>query len=172
MTTRCSEGPAIHSELASGTRPEYSHLEKTDGQQYLAPMTIPHKQSIQRLSYCSRPTGNDIAGEREGILRQSRTNNGLNGVSGLLWSDGTAYFQILEGTPEAVAYIFDIISHDPRHKDIEIIDHATDASRLFGHWAMADFPFEDEGDPLRRRLLRLRNGASARLTELIDRALA
>ena len=116
-------------------------------------MTDPSPDGFRRLIYTSAATASaDRRRDHVDILRQSRANNGLNGVSGLLWTDGTVYLQLLEGAPEAVSDTFDRIAADPRHHDVRIVSDLIEPERAFGDWTMASLPVEREGAVLRERV--------------------
>lgn len=72
------------------------------------------------------------------ILLASRRNNGVEGVSGMLWRDGDRFVQALEGTPEGVAHLIRKIAVDPRHGEVEILIDRMEEERHFGDWTMAD----------------------------------
>lgn len=113
--------------------------------------------ALKRIIYASRATGADVRRDREDILASSRRNNGIDGVSGLLWSQADRYLQLLEGPPESVDVTFDRIRHDPRHADIVVIEEGEQRERLFGDWAMAGMPGEHPRDAAHRLNLLLRD---------------
>lgn len=43
------------------------------------------------------------------LLAQSRHNNAIDGVTGLLWSDGNQFMQVLEGPSRSVIATYDRI---------------------------------------------------------------
>jgi hypothetical protein len=71
------------------------------------------------------------------ILETSRHNNAIAGISGaLMFSEG--YFgQVLEGQQAAVEATFERIQRDNRHANVQLLDFAPTASRLFDNWSMA-----------------------------------
>ena len=93
---------------------------------------------FRRVIYRSRATGGTARADLPAILAQSRLNNGLDGLSGLLWTDGDRYLQLLEGPPESVAATLARILADPRHHDVEFASDTAEAERAFGDWTMAD----------------------------------
>lgn len=111
------------------------------------------------LLYASVARGDDIRSDRIDILRQSRANNGLNGVSGLLWSDNARYLQVLEGSPDAVEAVFERIADDERHDGVRVLMDTLGPQRLFSDWSMASL-LPGETDPeLQTRLGRLLRSA-------------
>lgn len=115
-------------------------------------MTDDTQDGFRRLIYASVAAGDDHRRDHLEILRQSRANNGLNGISGFLWTDGARYLQVLEGTPEAVAATIGRIAADPRHRDMRIVGDRIEPERAFGDWAMASMAAERDGAALRDRV--------------------
>lgn len=123
-------------------------------------MTEDASPGFRRLIYTSSAASDDQWQDHLQILRQSRANNGLDGVSGLLWTDGARYLQVLEGAPDAVANTFRRISVDPRHRDMRVVSDGLEPERAFGDWTMASLPAERDGFMLRERVNRFLRTAS------------
>lgn len=88
---------------------------------------------FRQLFYTSRSaTGVDV----DRILQQSRHNNAVDGITGLLWHDGTHFLQVIEGPESSVAATYARIAGDPRHSDLSILSDRTIATREFGYWSM------------------------------------
>lgn len=105
----------------------------------------------------SRPRGETADVGR--ILEQSRHNNALDGVTGLLWTDGIRFLQVLEGPEDSVEATFARISRDPRHQAIVTLFDKRVESRQFGDWAMA-YRRDAEGD----------DGFNERVRRMLDTA--
>lgn len=103
-------------------------------------------EPVRRLVYTSRALGDDLRHDRHDILAVSRRNNGMDGISGILWIDGDTYLQILEGPAESVELTFDRIRHDPRHVDVVVLEDRDGVDRQFGDWSMAGFPGDAPAD--------------------------
>ena len=102
---------------------------------------------FRRVIYSSDARGKGTAFDNlTAILIQSRFNNGLDGISGLLWTDGARYIQLLEGPPESVALTLERILRDQRHANVAIISDRMAEERAFGDWAMANLPGDRTGD--------------------------
>ncbi len=70
------------------------------------------------------------------LLARSKVRNRDLGVTGmLLFADGQ-FLQCLEGPGESVARLWEAIRNDPRHREVELVDHNPAAVRLFGDWDM------------------------------------
>lgn len=88
---------------------------------------------FRQLFYTSRSApGVDV----DHILQQSRHNNAVDGVTGLLWHDGSHFLQVIEGPESSVAATYARIAGDPRHSDLSILSDRTIAVREFGYWSM------------------------------------
>ena len=70
------------------------------------------------------------------ILRVSRNNNGTAGVTGMLLHTEGSFFQVLEGSREAVEDVFARIATDARHRDVVTIIRERIAKRAFAEWSM------------------------------------
>lgn len=113
------------------------------------------ERAFRRLVYTSASNRGDGRGDHLEILRQSRANNGLLGISGFLWTDGRGYLQVLEGAPENVEYIMARIRDDPRHSDVRVLSDEGADARAFGDWAMASLPAERDEAMVRERVGRM-----------------
>ncbi|MGR8919228.1 MAG: BLUF domain-containing protein [Gammaproteobacteria bacterium] len=93
---------------------------------------------LVRLLYASRAT-DPITAEITGtILEQSRRNNELAGISGILCSSAAAgvFLQALEGGRKPVNALYARIVADPRHKDVTLLDYEEITERHFSGWRM------------------------------------
>ena len=88
---------------------------------------------FRQLFYTSRSApGVDV----DGILHQSRHNNAVDGITGLLWHDGTHFLQVIEGPEASVAATYARIADDPRHAELTILSDRLIGAREFGYWSM------------------------------------
>lgn len=113
----------------------------------------------QLLYVSSRPVR--IPASVGAILMQSQRNNQAAGVTGLLYTDGDRFLQVLEGENDAVAATFARIKADPRHHAVVILSDRAIEAREFGHWAMAHSEGVAGSAGFDARLDRLLEGASA-----------
>jgi hypothetical protein len=90
-----------------------------------------------QLVYVSSATGTLSFRDREAILAASQRNNSAADITGLLYSDGKRFLQVLEGPEEAVQTTYDRIKGDTRHNAVVILSRRDIQSREFGNWAMA-----------------------------------
>ena len=109
--------------------------------------------ALRRIIYSSQvatgepPTLDDL----QHLVFGARNFNGLNGVTGMLWSDGSKFIQAIEGTRIALAEVMERIMHDPLHHNVIIHINMPVLHRGFGDWAMALQTNEltDEGEVLK-----------------------
>lgn len=88
---------------------------------------------LRQLLYHSRAAGRPDTSD---VLASSKRNNGIDGITGILFFDGQTYIQVLEGPASSVAAAFARICTDPRHTDVTVIsDHQID-ERDFAYWSM------------------------------------
>ncbi len=74
-----------------------------------------------------------------GHLASSRRNNGMDGVSGILWIGDGEYRQLLEGPADSVHETLSRIMATPAMRHPILDDRMTDGP-AFGEWAMAGLP--------------------------------
>ena len=92
---------------------------------------------LVRLIYASRATSAPIAPDAMlAILRQSKTNNTMHGITGVLCCSQDIFLQVLEGGRSAVNRLYNRISADPRHKDVELLSYQQISERRFAGWSM------------------------------------
>lgn len=109
---------------------------------------------IRRVIYSSVAVGDERRHDHLEILRQSRANNGLDGVSGFLWTDGHRYLQVLEGDPTTLNSLLTQIIGDPRHCDVNVISDQLDGKKAFSDWAMASLSLDRDSSMLREQVNR------------------
>jgi hypothetical protein len=70
------------------------------------------------------------------ILMQSRKNNPKKQVGGVLYFSNNYFFQCLEGEQEEVNKVYQKISADPRHSNIQSLSVKRIEQRQFSNWSM------------------------------------
>lgn len=73
------------------------------------------------------------------ILQVSRERNLQDSITGLLYSDGKRFMQVIEGPPDETEACMARIVRDRRHKAIVQLVHRRVGERAFGEWSMAHF---------------------------------
>ena len=93
---------------------------------------------LVRLMYASRAIAAVDMEELQAILRQSKANNPNEGITGVLCMcfDARVFIQVLEGGRSAVNALYNRITRDPRHHDVELLVYESITERRFGHWCM------------------------------------
>lgn len=124
---------------------------------------------FRRVVYTSTATRPVTTDFLIGILAQSRPANGIDGISGILLSDGTGFLQVLEGPPAAVEETFRRIVADPRHEDVQVLEQSLHRERMFGGWAMASPEPREDGAVVRERLDALLRNATPAMRNLFVR---
>ena len=71
------------------------------------------------------------------ILRSARKNNPNEDLTGVLYTNGRWFLQILEGPRQSVTRMFGILQNDKRHTDVTMINVKNIEERAFGDWGMA-----------------------------------
>ncbi len=71
------------------------------------------------------------------ILVDSRVNNKLADVTGLLVYVDGKFLQVLEGDQEVITALLEKISKDQRHKDVKVVYKTGIENRTFNAWQMA-----------------------------------
>ncbi|UVO52067.1 BLUF domain-containing protein [Sphingomonas sp. SUN019] len=94
------------------------------------------------------------------IMAQSVRNNRRDRVTGLLYTDGVRFLQVLEGEDADVQRVFDRIRADPRHVAIVVLHNRAVEARQFGDWAMAKRGANDSADAFDARMATMLDGAS------------
>ena len=116
---------------------------------------------MRQILYLSSSTVQGDRGDLAGILEQSRHNNAIDGITGLLWSDGVHFLQVFEGPTRSVEATFARIVKDDRHHDIHLLHDERIIERQFGDWSMAHRRTNDAADIYDVRMQRLMSHAAA-----------
>jgi FAD-dependent sensor of blue light len=91
---------------------------------------------MYRMVYVSSAVEHFSERQLEDLLKKSRQNNSLLGLTGmLLYKDGN-FMQCLEGPKEAVCTLEAKIKSDPRHQGMAVLLHEDHVESAFGEWAM------------------------------------
>lgn len=70
------------------------------------------------------------------LLHLARRRNAQLGLTGMLLYAEGSFFQVLEGSPEAVDGLYERIERDPRHGDVVCIVREPITHRSFDAWTM------------------------------------
>jgi len=94
------------------------------------------------------------------ILRQAAARNGIDGITGLLYSEAESFLQAIEGPDESIADLLESLHQDPRHRDLEILVDRPIDQREFGDWTMIHRERRESVDAFDERLRVLLAGVS------------
>lgn len=100
-------------------------------------------ESLYRILYVSKAE-NISRIQLDEIVNKSRINNLLEGISGLLICKEGYFMQLLEGRKETVEKLFQKISKDSRHMNVEIVAEGETEERMFSRWSMGFWDMENE----------------------------
>ena len=92
---------------------------------------------LKILTYTSWARAGIRPAEVDAIVASARINNPLDGITGVLIFNGTAFMQILEGSEAAIDGLTSRLSSDPRHANMLIRDSRLIETRTFPNWSMA-----------------------------------
>ena len=70
------------------------------------------------------------------ILIQASYNNTATNLTGILWTDGERFVQVIEGQQLDIDNLLDNLLLDNRHADLQVIEFITTKERSFGNWSM------------------------------------
>lgn len=94
------------------------------------------EEPLLAVGYRSRLTTPLEPEKLASLLAHARRANAAAGVSGILILDDDEVFQWIEGPESRVEALMAKITADPRHADIQILQHTELDHRLFGPWTM------------------------------------
>ena len=91
---------------------------------------------LVRCLYASRPAVPLTPDVLDAILEQSRRNNPLRGITGMLCMSDEVFVQVLEGGRDEVCELYNAIAGDKRHGHVRILAYEEISERRFGQWTM------------------------------------
>jgi hypothetical protein len=93
---------------------------------------------MRQIIYRSTSTANTgrAADDIPGIMRQAVARNGIDGITGLLYTEDDTFLQAIEGPPESVSDLLQRLYDDDRHRALQILVDRPVAQREFGDWTM------------------------------------
>ncbi len=96
-----------------------------------------HPPMLKRITYVSRFAKPFSESELRELGELSAKNNKDIGVTGVLMTSGGVFFQVLEGSPEAVDQVYSAIAADTRHTHLVVLELEIDVpSRNYPDWSM------------------------------------
>jgi hypothetical protein len=111
-----------------------------------------------RLKYVSRMAQGLSEEEINQLSEDAARNNATLDITGVLFTSGGLFVQVLEGPEEDVEELYETIASDPRHRDVLLLDMERNVEeRLFPGWSMrrlfVDQEARDRLEPLRAMLV-------------------
>jgi hypothetical protein len=91
---------------------------------------------LVRLMYASRAVPALDQEELIAILKRSKANNPGHGVTGVLCFSEGIFLQVLEGGRKGVNKLYNRITTDSRHTDVELLSYEEITERRFAGWSM------------------------------------
>ena len=91
---------------------------------------------LKTLTYTSLASLDLTSEDVDQILREARTSNAIDGVTGLLVFNGTHFMQVIEGAPHAIDDLVARLRRDRRHSGFEVRDEREIEQRFFPDWSM------------------------------------
>ena len=98
--------------------------------------TAQRRPALATLAYRSRASEPFSEAQLQELLVSSQANNHKSGLTGLLLYDEGRFFQWIEGHPEQLKDVWEVIQKDQRHTDIELMGQQSIPLRFFGDWDM------------------------------------
>lgn len=127
---------------------------------------------MRQIVYVSRSSVPGDGADLSGILNQSRHNNAIDGITGLLWSDGRSFLQAIEGPRVSIEACFERIKRDTRHYYLTVLSDNRITSHEFGTWNMIHRRKNEEASlydaQVRRLLHQASNEVRTHFISLID----
>lgn len=96
------------------------------------------------------PTAADI--DLDELVELAGRGNARDGITGLLFSDGRRFLQVIEGPKSAIERLVARLKRDPRHRALVTLSRRAIAAREFGNWSMARKRAGEQGDAFAARL--------------------
>jgi hypothetical protein len=93
---------------------------------------------MRQIVYRSTTTASSgrAADDIPDIMRQAAARNGLEGITGLLYSEDDIFLQVIEGPLDSMSDLVARLYDDDRHCDLKILVDRPIAQREFGDWTM------------------------------------
>lgn len=92
---------------------------------------------MKRIKYVSRFSPGLTSAALDALTDDAARRNAEIDVTGVLFSSGGLFVQVLEGPEDALDALFQRISGDPRHRNVLLLDSEESIEeRLFPHWSM------------------------------------
>lgn len=93
---------------------------------------------MRQIIYRSTTTADSgrAADDIPDIVRQAAARNGIEGITGLLYTENDAFLQVIEGPSDSMSDLIARLYDDDRHRDLTILVDRAIVQREFGDWTM------------------------------------
>lgn len=108
---------------------------------------IKQRSVTVRLLYVSRAVGPQTTTVTDSILSAALHGNRKRGITGALCQGQGMYLQVLEGERSVINRLYNRITQDRRHTDVELLVLEEITQRRYADWAMAHVMLS-ENDPM------------------------
>ncbi|HWU96635.1 MAG TPA: BLUF domain-containing protein [Sphingomonas sp.] len=108
-----------------------------------------------QLLYISSSRRAVVPLDLDALFAQAQANNARDEITGLLYTNGKRFLQVLEGPRTEVEDTFLRIIADPRHHALVLLSRRETSRREFGDWSMARRAFGEEQDAFMARIAEL-----------------
>ena len=95
------------------------------------------------MSTASRPMNYEGLSD---LLKEARTENARQGITGMLLHQQDTFLQILEGEEENVRALYEKLRKDPRHSGLHIVRQGHSDRRIFEDWSMGFVNMDRAGE--------------------------
>lgn len=116
---------------------------------------------MELVAYTSEASDGIDGSDVFGIIAVAARNNINAGLTGVLFFKDGRFFQILEGSPEAIDALFGRLKKDGRHHSLTIISRIPTQQRYFPEWNMKriyNVNAHEEAVLIRQKLASLNDG--------------
>ena len=96
------------------------------------------------IVYLSRAVHPLSDADLQHLLGQCHRNNARLGVTGILFYSHGHIAQLMEGEPEVLEPLYEIIARDGRHSNVKKLVQKPISARSFSAWSMAFHPLQAE----------------------------
>lgn len=108
---------------------------------------IRKRMTLVRLLYVSRAVGPQTTAVTDSILSVAQGANRQRGITGALCQGQGLYLQVLEGERSVINRLYNRITQDRRHQDVELLVLEEISQRRYADWSMAHVILSED-DPM------------------------
>lgn len=101
---------------------------------------------LNRLIYCSHLKPGLSEKVVYDIVKEAKTNNEKNGITGILVFGANIFFQALEGDRDKLSVLLKKLYNDKRHENVELLDFTEITEKEFESWGMELKTLSQEAD--------------------------